>query len=72
MVLEIIGKMLSNILIIKSEYRRNSKSEEMGSSDRKSPMWQDTEMEEDMPILSLQMCPEEQPVVLAQWLNVHP
>lgn len=72
MVLEIMGEMLNNILIIKSEYSRNSMYEEMDSSDVKSPMWQYTEMEENMPTLSLQIYPEDQPAVLAQWLNVNP
>lgn len=74
MVLEIIGEMLNNTLIMKSEYRRNSMSEEMDSSDIKSLMWQDMwqEMEEDMPTLSSQICLEAQLEALIQWLSVDP
>ncbi|XP_008532012.1 E3 ubiquitin-protein ligase RNF168 [Equus przewalskii] len=40
------------------EGRRNSISKETDSSDVKSPTWQDTEIEEDMPTLSPQVCLE--------------
>nr|XP_012635797.1 E3 ubiquitin-protein ligase RNF168 isoform X1 [Microcebus murinus] len=40
------------------EVRKNSISKEMDSSDVKSPTWQETEVEEDMPILSPQICLE--------------
>ncbi|KAL2804943.1 E3 ubiquitin-protein ligase RNF168 [Daubentonia madagascariensis] len=40
------------------EVRRNSISKEIDSSDVKSPAWQDTEVEEDMPTLSPQICLE--------------
>ncbi|XP_008062418.1 E3 ubiquitin-protein ligase RNF168 [Carlito syrichta] len=40
------------------EVRKNSLSKEIVNSDVKSPPWQDTEIEEDMPTLSPQICPE--------------
>uniref|UniRef100_A0A8D2D018 E3 ubiquitin-protein ligase RNF168 n=1 Tax=Sciurus vulgaris TaxID=55149 RepID=A0A8D2D018_SCIVU len=43
---------------IVQEVRRNSISEEIDSSDMKSPKWQDTEIEENMPTLSPQICLE--------------
>ncbi|XP_012496241.1 PREDICTED: E3 ubiquitin-protein ligase RNF168 [Propithecus coquereli] len=40
------------------EVRKNSISKEMDSSDVRSPTWQDTKAEEDMPTLSPQICLE--------------
>ncbi|XP_006869499.1 PREDICTED: E3 ubiquitin-protein ligase RNF168-like [Chrysochloris asiatica] len=40
------------------EERENSMSKELGTRDLTSPMWQDTETEEDMPTLSPQICLE--------------
>uniref|UniRef100_A0A8C8Z7K0 E3 ubiquitin-protein ligase RNF168 n=1 Tax=Prolemur simus TaxID=1328070 RepID=A0A8C8Z7K0_PROSS len=40
------------------EVKKNSISKEMDSSEVKSPTWQDTEVEEDMPTLSPQICLE--------------
>uniref|UniRef100_A0A8C3YQM8 E3 ubiquitin-protein ligase RNF168 n=1 Tax=Catagonus wagneri TaxID=51154 RepID=A0A8C3YQM8_9CETA len=42
------------------EDRKNSMSKETDSSDVKRPTWQDTEVEEDMPTLSPQICLEVQ------------
>uniref|UniRef100_A0A8D0X0F2 E3 ubiquitin-protein ligase RNF168 n=1 Tax=Sus scrofa TaxID=9823 RepID=A0A8D0X0F2_PIG len=42
------------------EDRKNSVSKETDSSGMKSPTWQDTDIEEDMPTLSPQICPEVQ------------
>ncbi|XP_066890415.1 E3 ubiquitin-protein ligase RNF168 isoform X2 [Kogia breviceps] len=42
------------------EDRKDSMSKETDSSDVKSPTWQDTEIEEDMPTLSPQICLEVQ------------
>ncbi|XP_064350270.1 E3 ubiquitin-protein ligase RNF168 isoform X1 [Camelus dromedarius] len=43
---------------VAQEDRKNSMSMETDSSDVNSPTWQDIEMEEDMPILSPQICLE--------------
>ncbi|KAB0342855.1 hypothetical protein FD754_019781 [Muntiacus muntjak] len=42
------------------EDRKTSRSKETDSSDRKNPTWQDTEIEEDVPALSPQICLEVQ------------
>lgn len=42
------------------EDRETSRSEETDSSDREKPTWQDTEIEEDVPALSPQICLEVQ------------
>lgn len=42
------------------EDRKTSRSKDTDSGDRKNPTWQDTEIEEDMPALSPQICLEVQ------------
>nr|XP_036869066.1 E3 ubiquitin-protein ligase RNF168 isoform X1 [Manis javanica] len=43
---------------VEQEGKKNSMSKETDGNDVKSPTWQDIEIEEDMPTLSLQMHPE--------------